>query len=109
MSFCATQPSPKKILRNRKQAPKTPITTTMPLRTPCTESQHAQVMSLLKLAVPVKTIGSLVNPPIAYTTVLKMRRNLHLYHNTHAPKIIKIGRTLKINSQMSTVSIFLYL
>src|SRR5207237_7455967 len=93
----------KKIFKFSTNPRKSTILTNMPQRTACTESQHAQVKSLLELAVPLKKIGPLLNPPVAYTTVLKMRRNFNLYHNTHTPKVTKIGRTPKINSQMSSV------
>jgi len=49
---------------------KAPTATTMPLRTPCAESWHAQVKALLELTLPVKKIDSFAKFIVICTTVL---------------------------------------
>lgn len=62
VSFSAVQSTQKKTkkLHIRDRMHKASFTATMLLWTPCTESPHAHVNSLLVLAISVKKIGSLV-------------------------------------------------
>ena len=70
MSFCATEPSPKRNLLIRNKIYKAPTTTTAPLQTPGPEPQHAQVKPLLELTVPVKKIKPLAKLLVICTTAL---------------------------------------
>lgn len=65
-------------------------------------------MSPSEPAVPAMKMSSLVNPPIAYLTVVKTQHNLDFYHNTHTPTSLKIGKIQNINSQMNTVRVFMH-
>ena len=70
MSFCATEPSPKRNLRIRNKTYKPPTTTTTPLRTPGAESQPAQVKFFLELTLPVKKVESLAKLLVICTRAL---------------------------------------
>jgi transposase len=55
-----------------------------------------QIVALLEQGTPAKRIPQLVEPPVSYTKVLKVKRNLWHWGTARAPQIIKPGRTPKI-------------
>lgn len=66
----------------------------------CTPFQDAQIKTLLEAGTPAKQVGQLVTPPVSYTKVLKVRRNLLLHNSAKTPRVVTQGRPKKITCKM---------
>jgi hypothetical protein len=64
---------------------------------PCIEHQ---IVVLLELGTRAKDIPKLIEPPVSYTKVLKVKRNLRNWGAARAPRIIAQGPTPKITAAM---------
>jgi transposase len=69
----------------------------------CSDSQYAQIETLLEQRVPCKKIGPLVIPPVSYTTVLKVRRNVNAFGQAATPRLVPQGRPPKITKKIAEV------
>jgi hypothetical protein len=76
----------------------------MPVNFACTDAQREQVRVLLELGVGAKKVGPMCKPAVSYSTVLRIKKNLHHYGTPIAPRAV-MGRTLKINHEMAQVKL----
>jgi hypothetical protein len=73
---------------------------TLPMVMKCSPFQYATIQAHLEAGTPAKEIGTLVSPPVGYTTVLKVRKNLKVWGSSTSPSLMVMGRPKKITHQI---------